>query len=98
MPCRSKDRKALHGASVLRHDVNDSIDRVGPPQRTPRSADNFDPVDALQRHVLHVPEDAAIKWVVGGAAIDEDQQLFIREAVEAAPRARGARADGGGAI
>ena len=66
----------------FRDDVDDAVHRVGAPQRGPGSADDFNPVDVPEGHILHVPEDAGVERRVHGAAIDEHQHLIGSRAVE----------------
>src|SRR5581483_3767161 len=49
---RGFDGEALGLLRGLRHDVDDSIDRVGSPERAARTADDLDAVYIVQWHVL----------------------------------------------
>lgn len=51
-------------ARVLGDHVHDSVDRVRPPERPPRSPDDLDPLDVLEEDVLLLPEDAGEEWGV----------------------------------
>jgi hypothetical protein len=81
----------LHDSSLgrpgaLGDDVDDAVDRVGPPQGGPGTADDLDPLHVLEEGVLHVPEDAREQRRVDAASIDQDQQLVGGGDVEPAGR------------
>ena len=49
---------ALRIFGRLGDDVDDAIHGVRAPQRRPRAADHFDPLDVFQQRVLHIPVHA----------------------------------------
>src|SRR5690606_22761271 len=49
-------QRALGQASIPGYDVDDTIDGIGPPERRPRAADDFDTVNILEQGILDVPE------------------------------------------
>src|SRR5260370_678166 len=59
----------------LRNYVDDSIDGIGPPDRRPPPADDFDAVDIFQPHVLDIPVDTGEQRRIDRAPIDQDQKL-----------------------
>src|SRR6185437_9473675 len=78
------DEQALRVARAFGDDVDDAVDGVGAPQRAARAADDFNAVDVIQQHVLHVPKHAGIERRVNAAAIDHDEELVGESIVEAA--------------
>src|SRR4029077_15078553 len=70
--------------SLFRDDVDDPIPRISSPQCPAWSANHFDPVDVLQRHVLHVPVHPTEKRTVHGTAVDQHEQLVRKLKVETA--------------
>src|SRR3977135_1389832 len=69
-------------------DVNDAVNRIGPPQCRPRTTDDFNAIHIFQHDVLHVPIHSREQGGVDAPAVDENQQLVVETAIEAS------RADG----
>src|SRR5260370_28022201 len=85
-PTAAGHESSLSLVCSLRNYVDDSIDGIGPPDRRPRPADDFDAVDIFQRHVLDIPGDTREQRRIDRAPIDQDQKLAGILSVET-PRA-----------
>ncbi len=83
---RRRREPALRIVCRLGDHVDDAIDGVDTPYRTAGAADHLDPLDVLERQVLHVPEHAREQWRVDGATVDQHEELVRRGSVEP-PRA-----------
>src|SRR3989449_8785023 len=80
----SRQEQSLRLFRALRDDVDHAVDRVGPPQRGPGPADDLDPVDVREGHLLHIPEHTREQRGVRRASIDEHEELVGGGAIKAA--------------
>ena len=75
---------ALGVAGALGDDVDDAVDGIRAPEGSAGTADDLDAVDVLEQGVLDVPEDAGEERGVDRTAVDHDQELVGKVAVEPA--------------
>lgn len=75
---------AARFTSRTRDDVDHAVDGVDAPERAPRAADDLDPLDVLEHHVLLIPENTGKEWRVDRSPVDEHEQLVGNRVVEAA--------------
>ena len=82
---------------LARDDVDDAVHRVRAPQRGAGTGDDFDALDVVHEHVLHVVLDAGEQRRIDAAAVDEDQDLVgeVLHVGRAAEAARAVRIRGG---
>jgi hypothetical protein len=80
----ARDQKSLRAGRALRDDVDDTVDRVGPPHRGSRTPDHLDLLDVLHERVLDVPKDARIERRIHAPPVHEHEELVRHGAVEAA--------------
>ena len=69
---------------LLGDDVDDPVDRVGPPLRGPRSADDFNPIDVFQERILRVPKHSRVQRRIDRAPVDQHQHFVGQRVVESA--------------
>lgn len=87
--------EAFHRVAPIRHrhrslglrrrprdDVDHPLDRVRPPDRSPRSPYHLDPIDVVQHQILHIPVHPLIQRCVHAPPVDQHQQPFRKWAVE----------------
>ena len=65
-------------------DVDHAVDRIGPPDRTGRAANDLDALDLAQRHLMRLPQHAGEQGRIDAAPVDQHLQL-VREAAGVAP-------------
>src|SRR6185312_5840778 len=73
--CMNVQQPALGIGSLAGNDVDHTIDGVGPPQRTTRTADNLDALYVLRQYVLVIPVHAREDRRIHAAAVNQHQQL-----------------------
>ena len=67
---------SLHVIGFFSDDVNHTIRRIGSPNASAWSSDNFDAIDVAEGHVLHVPVDACEQLCVDATSVDENENGF----------------------
>src|SRR6202044_2340692 len=75
---------ALCIRGALGDDVDDSVDRVGSPERRAGTSDHLDPVDVLHEVVLYVPEHTGEERRINASPIAQYEQIGGVGAGEAA--------------
>ena len=78
------DQKPLCVFRIPRGDVDDAVDRIGPPLCGPWPADDFNPVDVLQECVLHIPKYSRIQRRIDRASVNHHQHFVCCRVVESA--------------
>ena len=77
-------QSSMSVSGAFRDDVNHPIHRIRAPYGSTGTADHFDSLDVLQRHILRVPIDPAEKRRINRPAVDQHQKFVRKLQVEAA--------------
>src|SRR6476659_6471663 len=78
------DQETLSSCSRSGCDVDHTVDGVCAPERSTRSANDFDAVDIFQRQILNVPIHTGEERGVNTAAVDEHKELVGKFVIETA--------------
>ena len=84
LACADTRHPTLRRGCRLTDDIDHPIDRVGPPQRRPWPANDFDALDVGHHRVLHVPIDPGKGRRIDTAPVHQHQQLVGKTAIEPA--------------